>query len=381
MGVASYREDLLTAYYEGTQSALPEVRSPQHCCPFCGEDFDDRSSLTRHLSSTHRGERPILRVRGREMERSGTIRRAMRADNIEVFNCTSVRMRKDGVALPDRTPDSLRGLLPPETDSVLEITLINEFDLSANPITESYRLVLRIPDKRALDAVDRAFVEVLAFEEPHMSDVDRFLSRSSAQGVAREYADALASYVRGVLIKNGTGGTTLPLREAEIRYGEALDTLDEFHRPLPQVVCGLVRLASNDFSRAQRKTGFRRLDRCHAVLASAVGFTPLELFDGVAGLDRSVGRIVPLCPIDNALDRILDLAEQFKNRRISLEDYRAAVEHPRLTPRDRTKLYALHALAALQSNAAAEARELLRQLRNEYPFGAWASRELDTLDG
>ena len=288
---------------------------------------------------------------------------------------------KSGVVLPHRTPDSLRDTLLSETDTVLDVDLINEFDPSADPITESYRLTLRIPDKSTLDAVDRDFVEVLASDTPHLSDVDRFLGRRSTQGAVREYADALASYVRGVLVKDGAGGATLPFREADDLYGRALETLTEFRRPLPGVVCGLVRLASNDFSEAGDATGFRRLDHCHVVLAPAVGFDHKVPSDREADLIGAAGRIVALCPIDRTLDRILNLAERIGTPRISLEDYQTAVEHPRLTPRDRTKLYVLHALAALQSDAVMEAREPLRQLRNEYPFGAWASRELDRLDG
>lgn len=380
MGVASYREDLLTAYYEGTQGVLPEARPPLHCCPFCGEDFDDRNALTLHLSSIHRGERPILRIGGREPETRGTIRHALRDDDIEVVNCTSVRIRKSGIELPHRTPDSVRGPLLGETDTVLEVDLINEFDSSADPVTESYRLTLRIPDNAALDAVDRDFVEVLALDAPHLSDVDRFLGRRSTRGAVREYADALASYVRGVLVKDGAGGATLPFSEAHDLYGRALETLAEFRRPLSRVICGLVRLASNDFSEAEEATGFRRLDRCHAVLAPVAGFDHKALSDREAGLDGAAGKIVALCPIDRTLDSVLDLAERIGTPRISLEDYRTAVEHPRLTPRDRTKLYALYALAVLRSDAVMEAREPLRQLRNEYPFGAWASRELDRLD-
>ena len=180
--------------------------------------------------------------------------------------------------------------------------------------------------------------------------------------------------------KDGTGGATLPPGEAADLYGEALETLRGFHRPLPRVVCGLVRLASNDFSLAGEPTGFRRLDRCRAVLARAAGGATPELADDPDGAKAPAVPMVALCPIDRALDGILDLAAPDRMQRASLEDFRQAARCSGLMPDDRAKIHALHALAALQSNAAAEAREPLRQLRNIYPFDAWAVRELDRLD-
>lgn len=380
MGVASYREDLLTAFFERTQTEIPRSRPPLHSCPFCYAGFDDRSALLKHLSVQHRGERPILRISGRELAGNAIIRQSIHSDDIEILNCTSINIKKNGDVRPDQRPDILSDWLVRETDAVVEVKLVNKFDPAAAAITQAYRLTLTIPDNTALDAVDRDFRELLARDALDMSDIGRFLNRPSAQGTARGYADALASYVRGVLVKNGTGGATLPVDEAYDLYGAAQETLSEFRRPLPIVICGVIRFASNNFSPTEKATGFHRLDRCVSVLASAAGHTPPATPNSQGDAASVTGRTIALCPVDQALDAILDLVGQSGAASISQENCRRALEQPRLTALDEAKIYALHALAALRSNAADEARGSLRWLRNQYPFGAWASRELDKLD-
>ena len=382
MGVASYREDLLTRYYEGRPTVVSSSAATRYRCPFCNESFETKGELSAHRSSAHRGKRPILLIKGREPASNETIRQALRPDDIEAVDCTSVRIRRNGVAMPPGTlPNILCDRIACETDALLECELVNEFDPAAVPVVQPYRLTLCIPDRQALDAVDRAFREILARDTPDMSDVERFLDRDCTKNVpARDYADALASYVRGVSVKDGTGGTTLPPGEAADLYGKALETLRDFHHPLPRVICGLVRLASNDFSLAGETTGFRRLDNCNAALGPPAGVTGPELDENDGG-ESPTGRMVTLCPIDRTLDRILDLAAPDRMRCAVLEDCRQETGRPGLTPNDRVKIHALHALAALRCNAAGEAREQLQRLRNTYPFDDWAARELDRLNG
>jgi len=337
--------------------------------------------MNAHLSSAHRGSRPILLIDGREPATAETIRQAVGPDDIAVANCTSVNIWMIGKPkLSGCSPETLRTRIVGETDTEIECELLNEFERLARPIAQRYVLTLRIPDKQALDNIDRDFREILARDALTMLDISRFLSQTGAQGAAWEYADALASYVRGVLVKDGTGGATLPPSEAVGLFSRARETLKEFCRPLPDVICGLVCLAANDFSAFRDTPGFPRLNRCCTMLREvAKGLTP-ALGNKDSGVKSSVARTVALCPIDRTLDMILTLADPERMRPALLKEYRQAAMKSGLTPEDRAKIHALHVLAALHSNAHAEAREPLRQLRNNYPFGIWATQELDRLN-
>lgn len=385
MGVASYREDDLTRFLEATETVpiFGPPRPPRHHCPFCTETFEDRHSLSDHLSSSHHGDRPVLVIGGREPDQTSTIRQPLRTGQIAVENCSAARVSLNGVWQDEVSPQTVPTLLSRETDAVIDLELINRFDEVATPVHQLYHLMLRIPDKASVDAVDRAFIEHLATGTPQMAQVAAFLQDPRCGDVVSDYADALGCYVRGLLVKDQAVGTGVTLRRAEADdfYGAALEGLKGFHRPLTAVVCGLVRFAFNDFGFVDRLTGFRRLDRCNAVLAPLLGLDVPPVEDRAEG---TTGSVVKLCPFDQAIDRVLDLAERL-NRQTRwgptlLENCRQASDARTLAARDRVKVLAFWASTALRLGADEAALEPLRQLRATYPFGPWAAGHLDRME-
>ena len=385
MGVASYREDDLTRFLESMET-VPEFRPPgppHHHCPFCPEIFENRQLLSTHLSSSHHGDRPVLVIGGREPDKTSTIRQQLHTGQIAVENCSAVRVRLNGVWQAEESAEALPILLSREMDAVVELELINNFDEVATPVHQSYHLMLRIPDKASVDSVDRAFIEQLAIGTPRMEQVSAFLQDPRCSGVVRDYADALGSYVRGLLVKDQANDTGVTLRpaEADDLYGAALEGLKSFHRPVSAVICGLVRFAFNDFGFADRPTGFRRLDLCNAVLAPLLGLDVPSISDMA---EATPGAVIKLCPFDQATDRILDLAERLDRQTrwgpTLIENCQQAAQAQTLAARDRVKVHALWATTALRLDAVEAALEPLRQLRATYPFGTWASKHLDRME-
>jgi hypothetical protein len=384
MGVASYREDDLMRFLEATEG-LPILgwpTPPRHHCPFCAETFEDRHALSDHLASIHRGERPVLMIGGREPDQTSTIRQPLRAAQIAVENCSAARVRLNSAAQPEMPPIAVLTLLSEQTDAVIDLVLINRFDEVAAPVQQPYRLILHIPDKASLDAVDRAFIEHLARGMPQMAQVAAFLGDPLCRGAVSDYAEALGSYVRGLLVKDQAPdtGVTLPPAEADDLYGAALEVLKGFRRPLSAVVCGLVRFALNDFGLIDRPTGFRRLDRCNATLAPLLGLDVPPIKDEI---ESKSGAVVKLCPFDQAIDRVLDLSERLDRQTrwgpTLHEECRQTADARTLVPRDRVKVHALWAATALRFGADTAALEPLRHLRAVYPFDAWAAGHLDRM--
>jgi hypothetical protein len=385
VGAASYLEDDLTRFFEATEP-LPifgPPGHPRHHCPFCKETFEDRHLLSKHLSAKHHGNRPVLLINGREPDRIATIRQALQREQIAVENCSMVRVCLNGIRQDDASPQGVPELLSHETDATIILELINRFDETAKPIHESYRLTLRVPDKGSVDQVDRAFIEHLATGTPHMSRVAAFLDDRRCRGVVSDYADALGKYIRGILVKEQAVGTGVTLRpaEADELYGGALEGLKDFQRPLPIVVCGLIRFAFNDFSFVGQPTGFWRLDRCNSVFARLLNLGARRVIEVP---QRKVGTVIGLCPFDQAIDRILDLAERLGRQSrwgpTLLENCRQAADAQTLSGRDRVKVHALWAATALRLGADEAALEALRQLWATYPFGPWAAGQLDRME-
>ena len=318
-----------------------------------------------------------------EPNRITTIRQRLWEPQIAIENCSGVHMRVNGTRRDRLLQQHIPRLLAQEPDAVIELELANRFDDVAAPIRHSYRLEFCIPDKSSLDAVNRAFIEHLTIDKLEMAQVSAFLRDQRCEGVVCDYADALGSYARGLLVKNQAIGTgvTLPPSESDDLYGSALMRLKDFQRPLTTVICGLVRFGINDFSFAHLPTGFHRLDRCNVFLSPLSGCDAPSV-EVLAGDTRRA--VVGLCPFDQAIDRVLDMAGRLDRQTqwgpTLHEDCRQASEARTLAAPDRTKVRALWATTALRLWADKMAVEPLRQLRASYPFGAWATEQLDRME-
>ncbi len=216
-----------------------------------------------------------------------------------------------------------------------------------------------------------------------MAQVASFLEDRRCAGIAREYADALAAYVRGVLIKDQDRTTGVTLRPAEARelYGDSLARLQSFRRLLPHVVCGLIRFAANDFSLSEQPTGVRRLDRILTFLAPLAG---REGPDGESISKSATERTIALCPVDHGVDRVLRLGESMLAQRhwgpLLQKECRDAASASMLESADRQKVLAIWAATALRFGAKQDAIAPLRQLRATFPFGTWAEQQLNEVD-
>ena len=230
--------------------------------------------------------------------------------------------------------------------------------------------------------MDHAFMAHLATGTPILEQVSNFLEDRRCQGVANDYADALGAYVRGVLVKDQASGSgvTLPPGEAIKLYGQALEGMRSFLRPLSSVICALVRFSFNDFSFADVPCGYFRLDKCNKRLASLlIGGGP---GNGYASQSKDRATL-PLCPVDQATDRVLDMASRLERQShwgpTILEDCRQTAKAETISPEDRVKVDALWAASAMEHGDDDAAIEPLRRLRPNLLFGDWATNHLDRM--
>ncbi len=378
-------EDAWDAYLEAQPTAEPPPPEPVRIrCPFCAASFRLTRELTDHLSDQHRGERPILMLQGLEpaqlqQHRVGT---SLRRADVILRNCSAAVVSINAGPQQALAPTDLPKLLSSQTDALIDVELANQFDPAAQPIPTAYRLVFSIPEKRSLDAVDRAFRRNLAIEPLDFMAVDRFLNDRACAGLGRAYAGALADYVRGLLTKDRPHhvNVTMPFAHYRALYNQSLDGLQPYRRPLPDLVCAVIRFAQNNFS-APSITGFPPLDGAVRSLAACVlndrsSVTELppeaEPLHPSASQDRA-----EICPLDDGVSRVLDLWARLQERRHwtqTLEDEcRQASNAASLDAPDKEKFLALWAMAALR--ASADATEPLSRLAPTFPFGPWASTE------
>jgi hypothetical protein len=378
-------EDAWDAYLEAQPTAEPPPPELVRIrCPFCAASFRLARELTDHFGDQHHGERPVLLLQGREpaqlqQHRIGT---SLRRADVILQNCSTAVVSINAGPQLALAPAELPKLLSSQTDALIDLQLANQFDPAAQPIPATYRIVFSIPEKRSLDAVDRVFQKHLAIDSLDFIAVDRFLCDRACAGLGRAYAGALADYVRGLLTKDRPYhlNVTMPFTHYRALYNQSLDGLQPYRRPLPDLVCAVIRFAQNNFS-APSMTGFPLLDGAVRSLAACV----LDDRRGTADLSTESGPSrsvdtqdrVEICPLDDGVSRVLDLWTRLQERRHwtqTLEDEcRQASNSATLDAQDKEKVLALWALAALR--AFADATEPLSRLAATFPFGPWASLE------
>lgn len=369
-------------YIDRWNESVPPWRdfppSPEpYRCPFCPDLFETVGEWQDHLTARHRGDRPVLLLNGIEPAGTHRVAAPLHATDIDVENCTYGSISVDGKAAMTINPKELRSSLSKPRDALVELELVNAFNKVAQPVRQRYRLAYRIATRDELDAVDQAFRRHLAADAPTWGAIDRFLSEPCCRGAARDYADALAAYVRGILLKDRPEqvAVTLPYSTYRELYGQALEVLPAYDGPLSRLVWAIIRFGRNESRFAGSPVGSPELDYANATLARIAGAGT----GPAPGRVPSHGSLLPACPIDDGIARVLGLAVRLRDARhwsSSLEEEcRQAAGATKLDVPDREKVLALWASAALRLGAVKSAQEPLALLSATYPFDTWASRE------
>jgi hypothetical protein len=307
------------------------------------------------------------------------IRTPVEARLFSADSCTSVRVALDGERLSEINSGELGELISERRSGHLRIELENRRAADSADVRARYTIRIAIPDDGELEEVDRAFVRHLAVDRPSTRDVEEFASEVERFRSAREYAGALADYVHGVLVKEGSeyGGATLPFAAFESKFSRTLAELsDHVTRPVAAAVVAVARLSLNDLASPVPRTGDRSLDGCVRTLSDLV--TPdsaPESEEPQAGFAE-----IALCPIDRDTHLVRTSYEILVNRETSeaeFVDLSIGADDARLSPQDRAKLHALVAIGALRCGRSDLANQHLEVLVHDGVFGPWAARALE----
>jgi hypothetical protein len=354
-------------------------------CPFCAAHFEQFESFRLHLEAKHSGRRPFLTFGGSEPTSTDTIRKRIDAADVNLFDATRIFFSRDNSTFIETTASKLARELARCSDGRLWIRVENWFDSRADPIHTSYDLSFRIyDDEDQLKRADQAFVKLLGKDDVTMDNVDAFIRLTESLGVP-DYRTAMVEYVIGVLIKDGDTATGIGVttRDYGARYEGALNVLQEFARPLPRLLCALIRFSRNDFALEHlTMTGFGLLDNANAQLS------PLARKGGAwsAPIANDTGddEKLSVCPIDNGSAAIFFRAAQLAATSRWSRDLEAQLlaeaDVPDLDPEDRQKFFALWAAAAVRLGKRESALYPLRNLAGSYCFGQWADKLLEEIE-
>jgi hypothetical protein len=357
----------------------PKKARPEFLCPFCLQVFGRRDALNSHIQS-HATKRPFLLIHGVEPGTEDTIRARIDHGAIDLFDCSTLSAGLDGEPLQDIQPIALSRLLSKIERGTARLKLVNMGDGYSEPVAHEYKLKIFAPNDFALTKIEELFIKEVATDGLNLASLRTFYDKTR-DGAAAEYAEALADYVRAVLIKDGDISTGVSARVSHYReiQTRALQTLQEFERPLSKVLCGLIRFGLNDFSRWQEVTSFARLDNAYQMLG------PLGL-QNAASLTAKTTKatdekaLVFMCPVDVGTDTVTRLAEQaaeLSRWGSAAEDrFSVVADKASFDPLDSAKIRALWALSAIRLGALASAQKALQLLDGDPTFGSWAVNNL-----
>jgi hypothetical protein len=374
------REDALEAFLSGTEK-VPELAAPAtriFKCPFCSTTLTTSRLLQDHIASHHRIERPILLVGGVEPADDQIIRVPHPPRDFVTTNSTSVAFTVDGQKRPPISSEELARELSELRMNGVTVSLSNCSERMAAPAVSIYNLRFRIASRAELQRVERVFMNNMVDGNLSLQLVDKFLADPRCSGPARDYAEAMANYVVGVLIKERPDGQylTLPYSRYRELFGAALDAMAPQDRPYARLLCAIIRFALNDFSTVYPDAGFWELDLATSMLR---GPTFYATFTKEADRESRV----KACPIDHGAARILEFAvrmsEQNRWSAIRQDECRQVARSEAMDNLDREKALAIWAVTALRLDAKQAAAEPLAQLSATYPFGRWAGPLLETV--
>lgn len=369
--------------YEKISAATERVPGPSgprpvtFPCPFCSAILNSATAFQSHLSDAHHVARPMLLIGGSEPSSSHVVRQRVRQRDVAIANVTSAELSIDGSSSISVTPPELARTIAGLDDGCVRVHLQNASQRGATPVSGVYVLTMRIVGPAALRAVEQAFDAHLNLEHPTMRSVEEFTADRRCQGVASDYVRGLAEYIDGLLIKERPTGQDImsPLARYRELFGSALLSLAPYDRPLPRLICALMRFSLNDFSRAGTATGHLALDAATIAMKGPHDLGDLPI--SIPGARR------PVCPIDHGTSRLLVLWERLSSEKrwspVLGDECRQVAGAGTLDIMDQQKALALWAIAAWRLDAKRAAIEPLERISATYPFSIWASERLEAV--
>jgi hypothetical protein len=382
------REDAWDAFLEGTAphgENMPgpmQPHLPSFVCPFCASSFSKVSFLQNHFADDHRIIRPLFLINGKESEADNTIRNKCAASDFSVANSTAINIAINGAGMKETSPQNLAFELSRLRQATAWVALINAGQRGTAPVNSEYRLTFRIAEEDTLRNVEQAFLEKIIETPLSVGAVSDFVADSRCLGAGADYAEGMAAYVTGVLVKERPDGQTItsPLTRYRELFGSALQILSAHSRPLPRLLCSVMRFAINDLSHTTVETGVWELDLATTMLLGPKQKStvkPQSASSAQAGRRRA-------CLIDHGTGRVLDLAVRLARQdrwsQTLAEECRQVAEAATLDIMDQQKAYALWALTALRLGAPQDASRPLAQLSAIYPFSSWADSCLEAVN-
>jgi hypothetical protein len=157
------------------------------------------------------------------------IRAVTSVRDLALANVTTAEIEIDGGG---RNPIPVRELaraLSRIKQGEVSLTLTNASQIKATPVSTSYEISFRIADGDKLKHVELAFSDKVMSTTLTRASIDKFLNDPRCRGTGSDYADGLANFAMGILLKERPTSEhlTTPFARYRESYGSALRVLSD----------------------------------------------------------------------------------------------------------------------------------------------------------
>ena len=351
-----HHEDLFFEVLE--EEPVPTV----YACPQCAETFDTHELLRDHQFEGHPVRMPALLFRGMPVGRLGiTVVRPTEIDDWQVVDASTASVDGRIVDVGDVGP-----LLSQARDGIYEV------ELADGPARCIATVDVAVPSLEELGACDEAFGSMMASHELSLQAVQRFVDDTRGLSTASGYRDGIATYLQGVILREGLEGSWVERSEYRNLYERAHALLAPYDRPLATSICSLVSFHFNDFAAARRSSASLRVswaaERFERLLQSDRTH-PSWGEGGQSSFDVAI--------TDDDLEAILAWTCSAGSDTSPHLLARMEGAHGRIEKLDRTKEGILIAEACLKLDDPARGVPFARELVHDHLAGRWASDYLD----
>jgi hypothetical protein len=357
---------------------FPEIPILRFPCPYCQLRFDSEAEIEDHVNRAHVLELPVLLLWGCAAPSEMVIRRPIRADGVRLLNCRSCWVERNGRGI-SISPRDFPAAFAGEKDAHWTVRLTNFREPGNGTAQREYRIDFRIPADDQLIAVDQRFAEYLAVDQPDHPDLERFLGSCRVGGPAADYANALADYVLGVMLKEHSANLVAPVgfEEYRTKFQAADQVLRAFARPLAWAISGCVAFNLNSFAEGGRAIEVHPIQAGFDLFGEVIkGGRPRPRGRGPGGHGKE-----RRCPVDTITAELLSLCERYMGgESLGVEDAER-LERRRNTrvvsEYDLPKINVLCALVFLGIGEHDRARPHLDQIKFHQLFGLWSQSEAE----
>lgn len=233
-----------TGYMEFHEAPFTERETayvpPPLRCPECRQAFSTEAELLRHRLNRHSYPRPALLLLGRECDRTrNDITMPTAPRDWTVVDSDAVRINGDSVDV-----GHLATVLSGKRNGVVSIELSNA------KLTQAFELRFAVPAVQDLAGVDALVNALVRGRRLDRAAIDNLAHATKSFVTAREYSGGIATYLYGVLAREGSPESDLRREDYRGHFEVAVQKMDALTNGPAQAVRALVAFHFNQFEDA-----------------------------------------------------------------------------------------------------------------------------------